>query len=130
MKYMLMMHTVADVTQGSVGWTPHDVKAHIEFQHRLDQDLLESGELVFNEGLTFPDQARIVRADAKGAPAVTDVQRAGRVGGHELDYHPTPGAEAAAAVGGTGLGDVQELGVVRRGREVEIDEPGARDLHL
>jgi hypothetical protein len=28
--------------------------------------------MVFNEGLTFPDQARIVRSDGKGAPAVTD----------------------------------------------------------
>jgi hypothetical protein len=28
--------------------------------------------MVFNEGLTFPDQARIVRSDSTGAPAVTD----------------------------------------------------------
>ena len=28
--------------------------------------------MVFNEGLTFPDQARIVRANGAGTPVVTD----------------------------------------------------------
>jgi hypothetical protein len=72
MKYMLMMHTGQDMNEGMLSWSPEDVKNHIEFQRRLDQDLLESGELVFNEGLAFPDQARIVRSDGTGAPAVTD----------------------------------------------------------
>jgi len=72
MKYMLMMHTGQDMNEGMLSWSPQDVKNHIEFQRRLDQDLLESGELVFNEGLAFPDQARIVRSDGTGAPAVTD----------------------------------------------------------
>jgi hypothetical protein len=71
MKYMLMMHTPADVTGGIMDWAPEDIKRHIEFQHTFDRELVESGEMVFNEGLTFPDQARIVRSDG-GAPAVTD----------------------------------------------------------
>ena len=72
MKYMLMMHTGQDVDQGILTWSPDDVKRHIEFQHSFDQELRDRGEMVFNEGLTFPDQARIVRADGTGAPAVTD----------------------------------------------------------
>ena len=72
MKYMLMMHTGQDADQGIVSWSPEDVKNHIEFQRRLDQELRDNGELVFNEGLSFPDQARIVRSDGTGVPAVTD----------------------------------------------------------
>jgi hypothetical protein len=72
MKYMLMMHTPRDVSGGILSWSAEDVKNHIEFQHRFDRELTESGEMVFNEGLTFPDQARVVRADEKGTPVVTD----------------------------------------------------------
>ena len=72
MKYMLMMHTPRDLTGGMVEWAPEDVKAHIEFQHRFDQELRANGEMVFNEGLSFPDQALVVRADEKGTPVVTD----------------------------------------------------------
>jgi hypothetical protein len=72
MKYMLMMHTGRDSTEGMLTWSAQDVKNHFEFQHQLDRELKDRGELVFAEGLTFPDQARIVRSDGKGAPAVTD----------------------------------------------------------
>jgi hypothetical protein len=72
MKYMLMMHTGRDLAQGILNWSPEDVKNHIEFQHELDKELRDAGEMVFNEGLTFPDQAKIVRSDGKGVPAVTD----------------------------------------------------------
>lgn len=72
MKYMLMMHTPADTSAGMESWSPEDVKAHIEFQHAFDAELRAAGEMVFNEGLTFPDQARIVRAGQAGAPVVTD----------------------------------------------------------
>ena len=72
MKYMLMMHTGRDASGGIVDWAPEDIKRHMEFQHTFDQELRDAGEMVFNEGLTFPDQARIVRSDGAGAPAVTD----------------------------------------------------------
>ena len=72
MKYMLMMHTGRDTTGGIVDWAPEDIKRHIEFQHAFDRELVDSGEMVFNEGLTFPDQARIVRSDGTGVPVVTD----------------------------------------------------------
>ena len=38
---------------------------------RLNKDLRESGEFVLAEGLSFPDQAALVRADKDGMP-VTD----------------------------------------------------------
>ena len=72
MKYMLMMNTGQDSSGGIVDWAPEDIKRHIEFQHTFDQELRDSGEMVLNEGLTFPDQARIVRSDGTGVPAVTD----------------------------------------------------------
>jgi hypothetical protein len=72
MKYMLMMNTGQAMAEGILSWSPQDVKNHIEFQHTFDKELQDSGEMVFNEGLTFPDQARIVRSDGKGAPVVTD----------------------------------------------------------
>jgi hypothetical protein len=39
---------------------------------RLNKDLTESGELVDAQGLAFPQDARIVRAQKDGSPAVTD----------------------------------------------------------
>jgi hypothetical protein len=52
-------------------WPRADLQAHIAFMHGLNRDLRESGELVSAEGLSFPDQARLVRAGKDGVP-VTD----------------------------------------------------------
>jgi hypothetical protein len=71
MKYMLMMHVGHDDGDGVLNWAPQDIKAMIEFQHAFDRELEENGEMVFNAGLSWPDQARIVRYDG-GVPAVTD----------------------------------------------------------
>ena len=53
-------------------WSPDDVKAHIEFQHTLNQDLIERGELVDAQGLAGPEQAKVVVSDGARAPVVTD----------------------------------------------------------
>ena len=53
-------------------WDPADVKAHIEFQIALNQELAETGELVDAQGLAGPDLARFVIWDGQGAPVVTD----------------------------------------------------------
>jgi hypothetical protein len=53
-------------------WSPEDVKAHIEFQHVLNAELLERGELVDAQGLAGPEVAKFVRWDGEGAPVVTD----------------------------------------------------------
>ncbi len=69
---MLMMHTPAGTGEYAVsGWSPDDFQAHIAFMHQLNQDLTASGEWVDGQGLAAPGEARLVRADANGAP-VTD----------------------------------------------------------
>lgn len=73
MKFMLMMNA----PRGDGGWeiskwSPQDLKAHIDFMHRFNKELRESGELVGVEGLAMPSEARVVRASKNGAPAVTD----------------------------------------------------------
>ena len=43
-----------------MGWTPEDIKAHIDFQHALNHELTELGELVDAQGLAGPEQAKFV----------------------------------------------------------------------
>jgi hypothetical protein len=52
-------------------WPQKDLQAHIAFMHGLNKELRQSGELVSAEGLSFPDQAKLVRAGKDGAP-ITD----------------------------------------------------------
>ncbi len=53
-------------------WTPGDIRAHVDFQHELNAELLGSGELVDAQGLAGPDQARFVVSDGSSAPVITD----------------------------------------------------------
>ena len=70
MKYILMMNTMK-AGQPIPDWPAKDFQAHIQFMVKLNRDLRESGELVSAEGLSFPDQAKLVRAGRDGTP-VTD----------------------------------------------------------
>lgn len=70
MKYILMMNTMR-AGEGVLAWPRADLQAHIAFMRALNRDLQESGEFVSAEGLSFPDQARLVRAGNDGVP-VTD----------------------------------------------------------
>jgi hypothetical protein len=70
MKYILMMNTMRAV-QGVPNWPRKDLNAHIAFMHNLNKDLREAGELISAEGLSFPNQAKLVRAGKDGAP-ITD----------------------------------------------------------
>jgi hypothetical protein len=73
MKFMLMMHAPrGNGDWGLMNWPPKDIKAHIDFMIAFSKELGANGELVGGEGLAGPNEARIVRADAKGAPLVTD----------------------------------------------------------
>jgi len=53
-------------------WPSADIKAHIDFQHLLNQELIESGELVEAQGLAGPDQMKVVTYDGAGTPVVSD----------------------------------------------------------
>jgi hypothetical protein len=54
-----------------LNWSPQDIKHMIDWQQAFDRELEENGEMVFHAGLSWPDQARIVRYD-DGEPAVSD----------------------------------------------------------
>jgi hypothetical protein len=71
MKYMLMMNTPGNGPYQISGWPKQDIQAHIHHMIALNKTLRESGEFVAAEGLTGPDQARLVRAGKDGAP-ITD----------------------------------------------------------
>jgi hypothetical protein len=70
MKYILMMNTMK-AGHGVQGWPKKDLQGHIAFMIGLNKELHERGELVSAEGLSFPDQAKLVRAGKNGRP-ITD----------------------------------------------------------
>lgn len=70
MKYMLMMNTMK-AGEGVLNWPKRDLQAHIAFMMALNKGLQKSGEWVLAEGLSFPDQAKLVRAGKDGVP-ITD----------------------------------------------------------
>lgn len=53
-------------------WTPAEIKAHIDFQIVLNQELAELGELVDAQGLAGPERAKFVVSDGISAPVITD----------------------------------------------------------
>jgi hypothetical protein len=57
---------------GVMKWPAEDLQAHIRFMKTFTKSLADAGELVAAEGLAPPAQARMVRAQAAGAPAITD----------------------------------------------------------
>jgi hypothetical protein len=69
-KYILMMNTMK-AGHGVPEWPQKDLRAHIGFMMAVNKELHERGELVSAEGLSFPDQAKLVRAGKDGRP-VTD----------------------------------------------------------
>lgn len=71
MKYMLMMHAPGPGPYQIGNWPKADLHAHIRFMMDLNRKLASAGELVGAEGLSGPDQAKLVRAGRNGEP-VTD----------------------------------------------------------
>lgn len=71
-KYILMMNTMK-AGHGVPEWPRNDLRAHIAFMRGLNQELHERGELVSAEGLSFPDQAKLVRAGKDGVPVMDGV---------------------------------------------------------
>jgi len=52
-------------------WKPEEIAAHLDYYKALNEELVESGELVRTEVLAGPDLAKIVTSDGT-APVVTD----------------------------------------------------------
>ena len=75
MRYMLLQAYGGVELEGCVPmneWAPEDVKAHIDFQHALNAELLDSGELVDAQGLAGPDVAKFVVSDGVNPPKIID----------------------------------------------------------
>jgi hypothetical protein len=74
MKYIIMMHAPHGKSgEYQTGQWPRDaMEAHMAHMQRMHGELTQSGELAGGEGLAPPSDARMVRADATGAPVVTD----------------------------------------------------------
>lgn len=71
MKFMLMMNMKNDPqshTMGIMSWPKEDIKAHIGYMIAMNKELKASGEFVMAEGLSWPDQAKLVRAGKDGTP--------------------------------------------------------------
>jgi hypothetical protein len=71
-KYMMMMAATRARWESMSTWSPEDVKAHIDYQTEFVAELRDTGELVAEEGLAPPSEARVVQAHLPGAPVVTD----------------------------------------------------------
>jgi hypothetical protein len=74
MRYMLLQNygPVESDCPPMTEWSPGDIKAHIEFQHALNAELAQRGELVDAQGLAGPEAAKFVVWDGSGVPVVTD----------------------------------------------------------
>jgi hypothetical protein len=70
MKYILMMNAPKSGWESFMQWPRQVLQAHMEFMHQFNQKLQAAGEWVSAEGLTMPDQAKMVRAGNDGRPVV------------------------------------------------------------
>src|SRR5258708_2526300 len=129
MKYILMMSTMR-AGSGVPEWPKKDLKAHIAFMKSFGKELRESGELVSAEGLSFPDQAKLVRAGKDGAPITDGVFPEGKeflagywivdVDTPEQAYAIAARASAAPGPGGTPLNMPIEVRQVMSGPPPEM----------
>ena len=110
MKYILMMNTMK-AGEGVPNWPKKDLQAHVAFMRSFAKELRESGELVSAEGLSFPDQAKVVRAGEDGMPITDGVFPEGKefLAGYWIVNVDTPerayaiSARASAAPGPGGV---------------------------
>lgn len=71
MRFMLATYGGTDENFGVSGWSNDEVATMIEFMHKINEELAESGELVDAQGLTDASHARVVQIK-EGVPVVTD----------------------------------------------------------
>jgi len=73
-KFLLLQNYAgsAGCDEPMTNWTPEDIKAHIDFQRALNEELASNGELVDAQGLAGPELAKFVTFDGVGTPVVTD----------------------------------------------------------
>lgn len=72
MKYMLMMNTPGRTSYQILDWAPADLQAHMAFMKTFNTKLKSAGQWVDAQGLSSPDQAKLVRAGGKDGAPITD----------------------------------------------------------
>jgi len=71
MKYILLMSGTKAGVEMYRAWSPRDIQTHMAVLQSINRELRESGEFVATQGLSGPDEARLVRGENNGVP-VTD----------------------------------------------------------
>jgi hypothetical protein len=71
MKFMLSTYGSADQDFGVSGWSNDEIGAMVGFMNTINEELVESGELVDAQGLTDASHARVVQIK-DGVPVTTD----------------------------------------------------------
>ncbi|MCA2212605.1 YciI family protein [Jidongwangia harbinensis] len=77
-KYLLTVGFGGSVTDvGMTGWTPAEIRAHLDYHAAVNDQLRASGELLETLALTGPERAKVVTAGAGTEPTVRDGPFAG-----------------------------------------------------
>jgi hypothetical protein len=71
MKYILMMNATKSDFEAYAQWSKQDLQANVAFMGSFTKELKNSGVFVASEGLSWPHEAKLVRAGSKGEP-ITD----------------------------------------------------------
>lgn len=71
MKYILMMNGTKASFDSYARWSKEDIQANVAFMRTFSKELKDAGVFVDAKGLAWPQEAKIVRAGAKGEP-ITD----------------------------------------------------------
>lgn len=68
MKFMLMMNHPGKGALQLLSWAREDLMNHIAYMKKFATKLGKQGELVAAEGLAFPNEAKLVKANPDGTP--------------------------------------------------------------
>lgn len=71
MKYILLMSGTNSGVKGYQAWSQKDRDDHMAVLHKISQDLTNSGEFIATQGLSAPDEAKLIVGEKNGLP-VTD----------------------------------------------------------
>jgi len=71
MKYILLMSGKKTGVEGYHAWSQKDRDAHMAVLQSIGKELSASGEFIATQGLTGPQEAKLVRGEKDGMP-VTD----------------------------------------------------------
>jgi hypothetical protein len=73
MKYILLMSGTRAGVEGYHAWSKQDIEASMAALHRINKDLIATGEFVATQGLAQPSEAKVVRGEKNGVPATDGI---------------------------------------------------------